>query len=203
MPKSTEQLSRYLRTAHYLAGAQIYLQDNVLLREPLKPEHIKKRLLGHWGTCPGINLVYTQLNRAIQRDDRDCLLVTGPGHGAPANLANLYLEGSLQALYPHLTRDAAGLQRFVGDFSWPGRFPSHLYPGLPGTIHEGGELGYGPESLFTEEGSPVPDVLECCPRGTRRMGMNLHAFGGKVRRPLDLPDWTENAVEVDTSMHTA
>jgi xylulose-5-phosphate/fructose-6-phosphate phosphoketolase len=110
--------------------------------------HVKDRLLGHWGTCPGINLVHAHLNRVIVRDDREVLLITGPGHGAPANLANLYLDGSLAEFYPAMTRDAAGLARFVRDFSWPGGFPSHLYPGVPGTIHEGGELGYALATAF-------------------------------------------------------
>src|SRR5688572_30969405 len=96
------RLDAYWRATNYLAAAQIYLQQNVLLREPLQPAHVKDRLLGHWGTCPGINLVHAHLNRIIRRDDRDVLLVTGPGHGAPANLANLYLEGSLREFYPHL-----------------------------------------------------------------------------------------------------
>jgi xylulose-5-phosphate/fructose-6-phosphate phosphoketolase len=126
-----EGLSRYLRAVHYLAGAQIYLQDNVLLREPLRPEHIKDRLLGHWGTCPGINLVYAHLNRLILRERLDVLLVTGPGHGAPANLANLYLEGSLEEFYPELTRNAKGLHKFVRSFSWPGGFPAISIPVFP------------------------------------------------------------------------
>jgi len=136
-----EAIARYRRVTNYLAAAQIYLKDNVLLEEPLKPEHIKDRLLGHWGTSPGINLIYTHLNHLIIRYDIDMFLVTGPGHGAPANLANLYLEGTLQEFYPALTFNHAGLHQFVRRFSWPGGFPSHLYPGVPGTIHEGGELG--------------------------------------------------------------
>ena len=158
---NADPLARYLRAAHYLAGAQIYLQANVLLREPLQPAHVKDRLLGHWGTCPGINLVYAHLNRVILRDDLDALLITGPGHGAPANLANLYLEGSLREFYPELTHDAAGVEKFVRAFSWPGGFPSHLYPGLPGTIHEGGELGY---ALATAFGAAFdnPGLLVAC-----------------------------------------
>ena len=152
---------RYLRTAHYLAAAQIYLKENVLLREPFQASHIKDRLLGHWGTCPGINLLYTGLNRLILEEKRDILLITGPGHGAPANLANLYLEGSLQDYYPDLTHDVSGLHRFVRAFSWPGGFPSHVYPGVPGTIHEGGELGY---ALGTAFGAALdnPDLLVAC-----------------------------------------
>ena len=143
-----EAIARFRRVTNYLAAAQIYLKDNVLLREPLRPEHIKDRLLGHWGTCPGINLVYAHLNHLILRYDQDMFLVTGPGHGAPANLANLYLEGSLREWYPELTLTLAGLHAFVKRFSWPGGFPSHLYPGIPGTIHEGGELGYALATAF-------------------------------------------------------
>jgi xylulose-5-phosphate/fructose-6-phosphate phosphoketolase len=141
-------LARYRRAANYLAAAQIYLQDNVVLAEPLRPTHIKDRLLGHWGTCPGINLVYAHLNRLVRERDANVLLITGPGHGAAANLANLYLEGTLEVFYPELTRDSAGLERFVRAFSWPGGFPSHLSPPVPGTIHEGGELGYALSTAF-------------------------------------------------------
>jgi xylulose-5-phosphate/fructose-6-phosphate phosphoketolase len=141
-------LKFYQRATNYLAAAQIYLQSNVLLQEPLTAEDIKPRLLGHWGTCPGINLIYAHLNRLIKQYDVDMFLVTGPGHGSPAVLANLYLESSLQTYYPYLTHDLAGLKRFVRDFSWPDGFPSHLYAGLPGTIHEGGELGYALATAF-------------------------------------------------------
>jgi xylulose-5-phosphate/fructose-6-phosphate phosphoketolase len=154
-------LTRYQRAANYLAAAQIYLQSNVLLKEPLEPEHVKDRLLGHWGTCPGITMTYAHLNHLIKKHDLDLFLITGPGHGAPANLANLYLEGSLQQFYPELTHDEAGLERFVRSFSWPGGFPSHLYPGIPGTIHEGGELGY---ALATAFGAVMdnPDLIVAC-----------------------------------------
>src|SRR4029077_19135037 len=101
------------------------LRENALLREPLRAEQVKDRLLGHWGTCPGINLVYAHLNRVILRDDLDAMLITGPGHAAPANLANLYLESSLSEFYPELTHDAVGVEKFVREFSWPGGFPSH------------------------------------------------------------------------------
>lgn len=156
-----EAIARYRRATNYLAAAQIYLKGNVLLEEPLVPEHMKGRLLGHWGTCPGINLIYAHLNRLILRHDLDMLLITGPGHGAPANLANLYLEGTLQTFYPDLTFDRAGLTHFIRRFSWPGGFPSHLYPGVPGTIHEGGELGY---ALATAFGAAMdnPDLMIAC-----------------------------------------
>jgi xylulose-5-phosphate/fructose-6-phosphate phosphoketolase len=154
-------VTRYRRATNYLAAAQIYLQDNVLLDEPLRPTHIKDRLLGHWGTCPGINLVYAHLNRLVRERDANILLITGPGHGAAANLANLYLEGTLSEFYPELTRDRDGLERFVRAFSWPGGFPSHLSPPVPGTIHEGGELGY---ALATSFGAALdnPDLIVAC-----------------------------------------
>lgn len=154
-------LHRYRRASNYLAAAQIYLQDNVLLDEPLQPEHIKERLLGHWGTCPGINFMYAHLNRLIIERDANMLLITGPGHGAAANLANLYLEGTLAEFYPELTRDRVGLERFVRAFSWPGGFPSHLSPPVPGTIHEGGELGY---ALATAFGAALdtPELIVAC-----------------------------------------
>lgn len=159
--QEAESLACYQRAANYLAAAQIYLQGNVLLKEHLQPSHIKERLLGHWGTCPGINMIYAHLNRLIVRHDINMFLVTGPGHGAPANLANLYLEGSLQQFYPSLTHDESGLERFIRQFSWPGGFPSHLYPGIPGTIHEGGELGY---ALATAFGAVMdnPDLIVAC-----------------------------------------
>jgi xylulose-5-phosphate/fructose-6-phosphate phosphoketolase len=156
-----DPLARYRRAANYLSAAQIYLQDNVLLAEPLRPTHIKERLLGHWGTCPGINLVYAHLNRLARERDANVLLITGPGHGAAANLANLYLEGTLGEFYPEYGHGRDGLERFVRAFSWPGGFPSHLSPPVPGTIHEGGELGY---ALSTAFGAALdnPDLLVAC-----------------------------------------
>jgi xylulose-5-phosphate/fructose-6-phosphate phosphoketolase len=153
--------SRYLRLANFLCAAQLYLQDNFLLTKPLTLEDIKPRLLGHWGTCPGINLIYANLNHLIRRYQLDMFLITGPGHGAPANLANLYLEGSLGEYDRKMTLDYAGLGNFIKSFSWPGGHPSHLYPGIPGTIHEGGELGY---ALATAFGAAMDnrDVIVAC-----------------------------------------
>ena len=158
---TTAELARYRRLTNYVAAAQIYLRDNVLLEEPLRPEHIKPRLLGHWGTSPGINLMYAGLNRAIIAHDVSVLLVTGVGHGAPANLANSWIEGSLEEIYPELTRDFAGLRNLVRAFSWPGGFPSHLTPLHPGVIHEGGELGY---TLATSFGAAFdnPGLVVAC-----------------------------------------
>ena len=154
-------VERYWRAVNYLAAAQIYLKANPLLEEPLKPMHIKERLLGHWGTSPGINLIYAHLNRLILETDASILLVTGPGHGAAANLANMYIEGSLTEFYPDLTQDKAGLEQFVKRFSWPEGFPSHLNPALPGVIHEGGELGY---ALATAFGAALdnPELIVAC-----------------------------------------
>lgn len=159
--ETLDLLKMYQRATNYLSAAQIYLQNNVLLSEPLKPDDIKPRLLGHWGTCPGINLIYAHLNRLIIQNHLDMFLVTGPGHGAPANLANLFVEGSLQVFYPDLSNGLQGLKDFIKDFSWPDGFPSHIYPGLPGTIHEGGELGY---ALATAFGAILdnPDLIVAC-----------------------------------------
>ena len=156
-----QMLDMYWRAANYLAAAQIYLRANFLLRERLRPEHIKPRLLGHWGTVPGINFVCTHLNRLIRQTNQSVLLVTGPGHGAPANLANLYLEGTLAEFYPELSHTENGLARFIGMFSTPGGFPSHLSPATPGCIHEGGELGY---ALATAFGAAFdnPDLIVAC-----------------------------------------
>jgi xylulose-5-phosphate/fructose-6-phosphate phosphoketolase len=156
-----ERLTLYRRATNYIAAAMVYLQDNYLLERPLQHDDIKHRLLGHWGTVPGINLVYAGLNRLILDTDSSVLLVTGPGHGAPANLANLWIDGCLQDIRPELSRDREGLGRLIHSFSWPGGFPSHLAPIVPGTIHEGGELGY---ALATSFGAALdnPDLLVAC-----------------------------------------
>ncbi|HZX36943.1 MAG TPA: phosphoketolase, partial [Streptomyces sp.] len=135
-------LDAHWRAANYLAAGQIYLLANPLLHEPLRPEHIKPRLLGHWGTSPGLNLVHTHLNRVIKARGLDALCVWGPGHGGPSVLANSWLEGSYTQTYPDVTRDAAGMERLFRQFSFPGGVPSHVAPEVPGSIHEGGELGY-------------------------------------------------------------
>jgi xylulose-5-phosphate/fructose-6-phosphate phosphoketolase len=132
----------YFRAANFLTVGQIYLQENALLREPLRVEHVKPRLLGHWGTSPGLNLLYAHLNRIISRDDANVLFMAGPGHGGPAVVANAYLEGTYTEIYPHISEDEAGLRRLFRQFSTPGGIPSHAGPQTPGSIHEGGELGY-------------------------------------------------------------
>ena len=141
-PASLEQLDAWWRAANYLSVGQIYLLANPLLREPLRREHIKPRLLGHWGTTPGLNFIYAHLNRVIRERELDMLYVIGPGHGGPAALANAYLEGSYSEIYPDISLDEAGMERLFRQFSFPGGVPSHVAPQTPGSIHEGGELGY-------------------------------------------------------------
>ncbi|GLH80579.1 putative phosphoketolase [Bradyrhizobium sp. SSBR45G] len=154
-------LDRYWRAANYLSVGQIYLLDNPLLREPLKPEHIKPRLLGHWGTTPGLNFIYAHLNRAIRTQDLNVIYICGPGHGGPGMVANTYLEGSYSEIYPDITRDADGLRKLFRQFSFPGGIPSHAAPETPGSIHEGGELGY---ALVHAYGAAFdnPDLIVAC-----------------------------------------
>jgi xylulose-5-phosphate/fructose-6-phosphate phosphoketolase len=156
-----ERIHAYWRAANYLAVGQIYLQDNPLLRKPLRPEHIKPRLLGHWGTSPGLSLIYVHLNRLIRETDANIIYITGPGHGAPAILANVYLEGTYSEIYPQVTQDETGMRLLFQQFSTPGGVPSHVSPQTPGSIHEGGELGY---SLAHAFGAAFdnPDLLVAC-----------------------------------------
>ena len=155
------QLDAYWRAANYLSVGQIYLLDNPLLRRPLRPEQVKPRLLGHFGTTPGLNFFYVHLNRAIRARDLSVLYVTGPGHGGPGLVANAYLEGTYTEIYPHVTRDEAGLRELFRQFSFPGGIPSHAAPETPGSIHEGGELGY---ALTHAYGAVFdnPDLLVAC-----------------------------------------
>ncbi|MFD2420943.1 phosphoketolase family protein [Amycolatopsis pigmentata] len=155
------RIDAYWRAANYLSVGQIYLLDNPLLREPLRREHIKPRLLGHWGTTPGLNFVYAHLNRVIRGRDLDAMYVIGPGHGGPAMLANTWLEGSYSEAYPEVPRDEQGMRTLFRQFSFPGGVPSHVAPEVPGSIHEGGELGY---SLAHAYGAAFdnPDLLVAC-----------------------------------------
>lgn len=155
------QLDAWWRAANYLSVGQIYLLANPLLREPLQPEHVKPRLLGHWGTTPGLNFIYVHLNRLIRARGLDVLYVCGPGHGGPGMVANTWLEGSYTDRYPHITRDGAGMARLFKQFSFPGGIPSHAAPETPGSIHEGGELGY---SLSHAYGAAFdnPNLLVAC-----------------------------------------
>src|SRR6478609_3219834 len=141
-PDLLRKMHAYWRAANYLSVGQIYLQDNPLLETPLLLEHIKPRLLGHWGTTPGLNFLYVHLNRLIKDHDLNMIYVIGPGHGGPGIVAQTYLEGTYSEVYPNITRDEAGMKRLFKQFSFPGGIPSHVAPETPGSIHEGGELGY-------------------------------------------------------------
>src|SRR5256886_9368263 len=135
------RIDAYWRAANYLSVGQIYLYDNPLLKKPLKRCHIKPRMLGHWGTTPGLNFIYVHLNRVIKERDLNVLYVTGPGHGGPGLVANVYLEGTYSEVYPHISQDEEGMKRLFKQFSFPGGIPSHVAPETPGSIHEGGRLG--------------------------------------------------------------
>ncbi len=160
-PGEVARIDSYWRAANYLSVGQIYLLDNPLLRVPLAPEHIKPRLLGHWGTSPGLNFVYVHMNRAIRNWGLNAIYVFGPGHGGPAAVANAYLEGTYSEIYPEVSPDESGLRRLFRQFSFPGGIPSHIAPETPGSIHEGGELGY---ALSHAYGAVFdnPDLFVCC-----------------------------------------
>ena len=165
-PLSSEELSKmhaYWRAGNYVSAGQIYLCANPLLREPLTLEHIKQRLLGHWGTTPGLNFIYVHLNRLIKMRDLNVIYITGPGHGGPALVANTYLEGSYSEFYPNIPQTEAGMRKLFKQFSFPGGIPSHVAPETPGSIHEGGELGYSIAhaygAAFDKNGLvPIPGV---------------------------------------------
>lgn len=159
--EEARKIDAYWRAANYLSIGQIYLYDNPLLKEPLKPEHVKPRLLGHWGTTPGLNFIYVHFNRAIKKNDINVIYITGPGHGGPGLVANTYLEGTYSELYPNISRDETGIKKLFTQFSFPGGIPSHVAPETPGSIHEGGELGY---SLAHAYGAVFdnPELIACC-----------------------------------------
>ena len=155
------RMNAWWRAANYLSVGQIYLLDNPLLRQPLQRAHIKPRLLGHWGTTPGLNFIYVHMNRVIKKRDLSMIFIAGPGHGGPAVVANTWLEGSYSELYSDISQDAEGMRRLFRQFSFPGGIPSHAAPETPGSIHEGGELGY---ALFHAYGAVFdnPDLIACC-----------------------------------------
>ncbi|HYM00983.1 MAG TPA: phosphoketolase, partial [Blastocatellia bacterium] len=163
-PLSAEEVRKinaYWRAANYLSVGQIYLYDNPLLREPLTIGHVKPRLLGHWGTTPGLNFVYVHLNRVITQLDLNVVYICGPGHGGPGMVANTYLEGTYSEFYPNISQDTDGLKKLFAQFSFPGGIPSHAAPETPGSINEGGELGY---SLAHAYGAVLdnPDLIAAC-----------------------------------------
>src|SRR6266849_4554691 len=156
-----EKIDKYWRAANYLAVGQIYLLANPLLREPLALEHVKPRLLGHWGTTPGLNFIYVHLNRVIKAHDLNMIYICGPGHGGPAIVANTYLEGSYSELYPNVSEDYEGMHRLFKQFSFPGGIPSHTAAEVPGSMHEGGELGYALSHAFGAA-FDNPDLIVAC-----------------------------------------
>jgi xylulose-5-phosphate/fructose-6-phosphate phosphoketolase len=160
-PKELSKVHAYWRAANYLSVGQIYLYANPLLREPLELKHIKPRLLGHWGTTPGLNFIYVHLNRLIKLHDLDVVYVAGPGHGGPGMVANTYLEGTYSEVYPGIPQTEDGLRKLFKQFSFPGGIPSHVAPETPGSIHEGGELGY---SIAHAYGAAFdnPELVVCC-----------------------------------------
>ena len=160
-PEQEQSMHAWWRAANYLSVGQVYLLDNPLLREPLKMEHVKPRLLGHWGTTPGLNFIYVHLNRAIKAQDLNVLFVAGPGHGAPGVIANTWLEGAYSEIYPEISQDEDGMRRLFRQFSFPGGIPSHASPDTPGSIHEGGELGYSLSHAFGAV-FDNPDLIVAC-----------------------------------------
>ena len=163
-PLSAEELDKidaYWRAANYLSVGQIYLYDNPLLKEALKLEHVKPRLLGHWGTTPGLNFIYVHLNRVIKAQDLNVMYITGPGHGGPGLVANTYLEGTYSEVYPNISQDAEGMKKLFRQFSFPGGIPSHVAPETPGSIHEGGELGYAVSHAYGAA-FDNPDLIVAC-----------------------------------------
>jgi len=163
-PLSSDELAKihaYWRAANYLSVGQIYLMDNPLLREPLTLEHVKPRLLGHWGTTPGLNFIYAHMNRVIKSQDLNALYIAGPGHGGPGIVANTWLEGTYSEYYPNISEDAAGMRRLFKQFSFPGGIPSHVAPETPGSMHEGGELGYSVSHAYGAV-FDNPDLIACC-----------------------------------------
>src|SRR6266581_3346996 len=192
-PELLQKIDAYWRAANYLSVGQIYLYDNPLLTEPLQRAHIKPRLLGHWGTTPGLNMLYVHLNRVITEQDLNVLFITGPGHGAPGIIANVYLEGTYSEVYPDISQDEEGLRRLFTQFSFPGGIPSHVAPETPGSMHEGGELGY---ALLHAYGAAFdnPDLLVACVVGdgeaeTGPLATSWHAnkFLNPVRDGAVLP----------------
>src|ERR1700690_23156 len=160
-PELLQKINAWWRAANYISVGQIYLHDNPLLKEPLKPEHIKNMLLGHWGTTPGQNFTYAHLNRVIKQHDLNMIYISGPGHGAPAVVGNVYLEGTYSEVYPNISRDEAGLKKLFKQFSFPGGISSHVSPQTPGSIHEGGELGYSLSHAFGAA-FDNPDLIVAC-----------------------------------------
>ena len=177
-----DQMQRYWHAVNYLTVAQIYLLENPLLREPLKAEHIKPRLLGHWGTSPGLNMLCVHLNRVIKKDALNVIYIIGPGHCGPSLVAHAYLEGTYSEYYPNISQDAEGMKKLFKQFSFPGGIPSHVAPETPGSIHEGGELGY---ALSHAYGAAFynPDLIVACVVGDCEAETGTAPRAGAVGHP--------------------
>src|ERR1700722_15807604 len=184
MENEIEKIKKYVRAANYLTVTQIYLQDNYLLNRPLIPEDIKPKLFGHWGTCPGINFVYGNLNYLVKKHNQSAVFVLGPGHGMPGLQANLFLEGTLKKYYPQATLDEKGIGYVSKMFAWPYGFSSHCSPETPGLILEGGELGY---SLASAYGAVLdnPDLLSVCLVGDGEAETGAIATGWHINKLVD------------------
>ena len=206
-------MDAYWRAANYLSVGQIYLKDNPLLERPLTLDDVKPRLLGHWGTTPGLNFLYVHWNRLIRERDLDMIYVIGPGHGGPGLVANTYLEGSYSEIYPHIEQNRDGIKRLFRQFSWPYGIPSHVAPETPGSIHEGGELGY---SLVHAYGAAFDNPnLDCgLRRGRRRSGNGpsgdklaleqVPQSGDRWRGAADPAfEWIQNCQPDDSRAHPA
>ena len=180
-PEELKQIDAYWRAANYLTACQLYLLDNPLLERPLRESDLKQTIVGHWGTCPGQNFIYTHLDRVIKRDDLDMIYLSGPGHGGNAMVAQDWLDGSYTEVYPNITRDKEGMQKLFKRFSFPGGIPSHVAPETPGSIHEGGELGYSLSHAF---GAVADRGL----RRRRRRGRDRPARNVLARQQVHEPD---------------
>ena len=185
-PEELKQIDAYWRAANYLTACQLYLLDNPLLERPLRESDLKQTIVGHWGTCPGQNFIYTHLDRVIKRDDLDMIYLSGPGHGGNAMVAQDWLDGSYTEVYPNITRDKEGMQKLFKRFSFPGGIPSHVAPETPGSIHEGGELGYSLSHAFGAV-ADNPDLIAACVVGdgeaeTGPLATSWH--GNKFMNPI-------------------
>ena len=181
-----EKLDGYFRAANYLSACQLYLLDNPLLKRPLLKSDIKSKIVGHWGTVPGQNFIYTHLNRIINKYDMDVIYISGPGHGGNFMIANTYLEGSYTEKYPSITQDEEGMKKLFKRFSFPGGVPSHVSPEIPGSIHEGGELGYSLSHAF---GAALdnPNLLVACVVGDGPFDQAADRSGKcRIRMSVDL-----------------
>jgi hypothetical protein len=193
-------MNAYWRAANYLSVGQIYLYDNPLLREPLKLSHVKPLVVGHWGTTPGQNFIYVHLNRVIKKYDLDMFYIAGPGHGGPAIVGNVYLEGTWSEIYPNVSQDEAGLKKLFTQFSFPGGISSHVAPTTPGSIHEGGELGYSLSHAFGAAFDNPGLIVLVSLATAKRKPVRWPPLGNRTSSSIQLP--TERCCPFCTSMGT-